>query len=201
MVCYKEAYRDDPHFLSGDPQQRKTVTTVWSNPILGRPENMLTGVGFIAGGYHLSHGVYMDGTGAFTVHRPEHWIFEGTNLKRGDTFGGRATVVGYECDGCLFTLRDGLPIPTGEDGTPPQFEILAQGLAHWDDAARALLAGGAFGPQGLVAEQGSATLGVYTRGGRAGTVFTAGTTDWSHGLAEDPVVQRITRNVLNRLSR
>jgi hypothetical protein len=29
-----------------------------------------------------------------------------------------ATVVGYECDGCVFTYRDGLPYPTGEDGTP-----------------------------------------------------------------------------------
>jgi hypothetical protein len=33
-------------------------------------------------------------------------------------------VVGYECDGCVFTYRDGLPVPTGEDGTPPSFEIL-----------------------------------------------------------------------------
>ena len=34
------------------------------------------------------------------------------------------TVVGYECDGCVFTYRDGLPYPTGEDGTPSTFEIL-----------------------------------------------------------------------------
>ena len=38
--------------------------------------------------------------------------------------GRSATVVGYECDGCVFTYRDGLPYPTGEDGTPPSFEIL-----------------------------------------------------------------------------
>ena len=49
-----------------------------------------------------------------------------------------------------------------------------------------------------VSEDGRATMGAYTRGG---TVFTAGTTDWSHGLTKDPVVQQITRNVLNRLSR
>jgi len=41
-------------------------------------------------------------------------------------------------------------------------------------------------------------MGVYRRGG---TVFTAGTTDWSHGLGGgDPAVERITRNILNRLS-
>lgn len=35
-----------------------------------------------------------------------------------------ATVVGYECDGCVFNYRDGLPYPAGEDGTPPPFEVL-----------------------------------------------------------------------------
>ena len=46
---------------------------------------------------------------------------------------------------------------------------------------------------------GAATMGVYTRGG---TVFTAATTDWAHGLqGGDPIVERITQNVLDRLSR
>ena len=45
---------------------------------------------------------------------------------------------------------------------------------------------------------GAATMGIYTRGG---TVFTAATTDWSHGLrGNDAVVESITRNVLDRLS-
>jgi hypothetical protein len=48
---------------------------------------------------------------------------------------------------------------------------------------------------------GSACLGVLTRPG-GGTVFTAATTDWAHGLRDrDPAVERITRNVLDRLSR
>jgi hypothetical protein len=42
-------------------------------------------------------------------------------------------------------------------------------------------------------------MGVYTRGG---TVLTVGTTDWAHGLTgKDPVVERITRNVLERLAK
>ena len=42
-------------------------------------------------------------------------------------------------------------------------------------------------------------LGVYTRGG---TVFTTGCTEWVRGLeGRDPAVERITRNVLDRLSR
>ena len=36
----------------------------------------------------------------------------------------------------------------------------------------------------------------------SGTVFTAATTDWAHGLrGGDKAVERITRNVLDRLSR
>jgi hypothetical protein len=48
---------------------------------------------------------------------------------------------------------------------------------------------------------GAATMGVYTKGG---TVFTAATTDWTHGLAgekPDPMVDRITRNVIERLAK
>ena len=42
-------------------------------------------------------------------------------------------------------------------------------------------------------------LGVYVKGG---TVVTTGSTDWAHGLrGGDPVVERITRNVLDRLSK
>ena len=41
-------------------------------------------------------------------------------------------------------------------------------------------------------------MGIYKKGG---TVFTAATTDWSHGLAgEDAVVERITHNILKRLT-
>jgi hypothetical protein len=44
---------------------------------------------------------------------------------------------------------------------------------------------------------GNAVMGTYTRGG---TVFTAGTTDWSHGLrGGDKAVERITRNVMDKL--
>ena len=46
---------------------------------------------------------------------------------------------------------------------------------------------------------GNAVVGTYTAGG---TVVTVGTTDWSHGLrGNDPVVVRITKNVLDRLGK
>jgi hypothetical protein len=45
-----------------------------------------------------------------------------------------------------------------------------------------------------------AVMGVFERPG-GGTVFNAGVIDWAFGLKHaDPVVERITRNVLDRLS-
>ena len=155
----------------------------------------MTGVGVLSGGFHRSHGQYMDGSGAFTVHQQDHWAFAGSNLWAGDQFGGEHTILGYECDGCEFEMKDGLPIATGRDGTPEDFQILATGPAKW-------------GPEDTITwyerwpedQQGAACMGTYTRPG-GGTVFTAATTDWSHGLdgKPDPVVERITRNVLDRL--
>ena len=66
--------------------------------------------------------------GAYVVHRPEHWVYEGTGMTTGASFGAEHTVVGYECDGCEFELdEDGLPVPTHSDGTPETFTILAVG--------------------------------------------------------------------------
>ena len=49
-------------------------------------------------------------------HHADHWMFEGTGLGYGDVLGARASasVVGYECDGCVFTYREGCSCPTGE---------------------------------------------------------------------------------------
>lgn len=193
MVCYKEAIQDDPIYNPDGPNP--TLSTLWSHHLLKRPENQLTGVGVVHGGFHRSHGQYMDGSGAYTVHRPDHWVFAGTKLTAGQEFGGQHTILGYECDGCEFELQDGLPVPTGRDGTPTDFEILATGPAKW-------------GPEETLSwydrwptdQSGAGCLGLYTKPD-GGTVFTAATTDWPHGLdgPADPIVDRITRNVLDRL--
>jgi hypothetical protein len=45
---------------------------------------------------------------------------------------------------------------------------------------------------------GHAVLGTYSAGG---TVVTTGCTDWAYGVSGgDPVVQQVTRNILDRLS-
>lgn len=189
LTCWKQWYNVDPQYRTTD---HKLLSTAWSHHLVQRPENQLTGVGFLWGGYHRSHGQFMDGPASFKVHRPDHWLFEGTNLKRNDRFGGKDTIVGYECDGCEIEWKDGLPFPTTKDGTPESFTILGTCPARW--APGDSLWYDRFPKD----REGAAVLGVYTRGG---TVVTTGTTDWAHGLrGNDPTVIRITRNVLDRLS-
>lgn len=192
LTCWKQNYHQDPVYAARGSYG--TLSSLWSHHLVDRPENRLTGVGFLWGGYHRSHGQLMDGSGAFTVHRPEHWLFAGTGLKRGEALGGRDTVVGYECDGCEIEWREGLPYPTHRDGTPSTFEILGTAPAQWhpDDCQ--------WYDRWENGRKGHAVMGVYTRGG--GTVVTVGTTDWAHGLrGGDAQVERITRNVLDRLGR
>jgi hypothetical protein len=190
LTSWKQWYNNDPVFQTED---LRTLSTLWGHHLVRRPENQLTGVGFLWGGYHRSHGQFMDGPAAFTVHRPEHWVFAGTELKRDDQFGGKDTIVGYECDGCEMRLENGLPVPTGNDGTPKEFVILGSCPARWhpDDA---------FWYDRFPHDRtGAAVMGLYSRGG---TVFTCGSTDWSHGLrGNDPYVTRITKNLLERLGR
>ena len=189
LTCWKQWYNVDPLFRSDN----KRLSTLWSHHLVERPENQLTGVGFLWGGYHRSHGQFMDGKASFRVHRPDHWLFEGTNLQRDDRFGGKDTIVGYECDGCEMLWKDGLPYPTTNDGTPKSFTIVATCPARW--APGDSLWYDRF-PKDRV---GAAVFGVYTN---RGTVVTAGTTDWAHGLrGNDPAVVRITKNILDRLSK
>jgi hypothetical protein len=211
MVGYKGRFKRDPLFGTDRGHE---VTTMWSDPILERPENTMTGVTFTRGGYHHIGLKAKEGAGGYTVHRPEHWLFAGTGLEYGDLLGTASTIVGYECDGCDFTYRDGLPYPTGTDGTPAGFEILGTAPAAPFDrrtsvrplpdhlpseleyvASRLL---GSSDPEACARlAHGHAVLGTYTRGG---TVVTSGCTDWVHGLdGASPAVERITRNLLDRL--
>jgi len=190
FTCFKGNYHSDPVFQTRD---FKLLSTAWSHHLLKRPENELTGVGFIYGGYRGSHGQFIGEKASYKVHRPEHWVFEGTSLKRDEEFGGKDTIVGYEADGCELTWQDGLPIPTYKDGTPKSFQILASCPVKWhpDDAE--------WYERWEIGHTGNACMGIYTQGG---TVFTAATTDWAHGLkGKDKHVEQITRNVLDRLSK
>lgn len=195
FVCYKFQTDRDPYLKSGPHSQ---LATLWSHRLVGRPENQMTGVSFCYGGYHRFRSAPV-GAGAYTVYRPEHWVFEGTTVQWGDLLGAKDEIVGYECDGCELVFEDGQPVPTHRDGTPKTFEVLGTCPASlWpgdeQPHTRAL-----FGENSKRRRRrGNAVMGVYKRGG---TVFTTGCTEWSRGLeGGDPTVARITRNVLDRLS-
>jgi hypothetical protein len=211
MVGYKQRFEQDPRYETDQSQ----LTSLWSDRLVGRPENSMTGVSFARGGYARIGRRVPNGAGGYTIHRPGHWLFEGTDLEYGDLLGAAATVVGYECDGCDFTYRDGLPYPTGMDGTPDSFQILGTAPAASFDRATSLRPPG---PDELSELEfhswrvlgshddatcarlanGHAVLGTYTRGG---TVVTSGCTDWVWGLAErDAQIEQITRNIFDRLA-
>ena len=213
MVCYKYAPEWDPIYGTKD---ERYLGGMWSNPRTGRPENSTFGLSFTRGGYHRLGYVMPRSSGGYMVYRPGHWVFAGTQLEYGDVFGARDQIVGYECDGLDFTMRDGLPYPTGRDGAPASTEILALAPASlgerpsterevmWDQRdleAVVRQLEGTITPAGLEKyRHGTAAVVAFTRG--KGTVFNCGSTEWVYGLrGRDLFVERITRNIFDRLGR
>lgn len=99
VVCYKvDGAASDPE--RGTPRQ----TTRFAEPALNRPENALLGV------------MYAQWTGGarfpMVVRDASHWIYEGTNVERGDTLPG---IVGSEYD----RLHD-------NGRTPRNIEVVAE---------------------------------------------------------------------------
>jgi len=211
MTCFK--YRADEDPVVGTPDEQ-LVTGPWSDRRIAWPETRTIGLTFTHGGYSRYGLGVPAGSGAYTVWRPEHWAFEGTDLHYGDELGRADAIVAYEVDGVELTLRDGLPVPTGADGAPDGLEILATAPARlWSQHEQPSryahepgelenTAMAVFGPgwrdQVHRVTNNHACIGVFTKPG-GGTVFNAGVTDWTCGLG-DPDVARVTRNVLDHLS-
>ncbi len=210
MAGYKfTAPTADP--VLGTERERR-VTSLWADPLIGRPEAEMTGVSFSRAGYARTGYALSRGTAGYTIYRPDHWSLAGTDLFYGDVIGDDFALVAYETDGCDFRLDQGLPVPTGEDGAPTGFEIVGvapatlgepdptpgEGILGRDDAA--FVAARVFDGDIERALRGHATFGSFRRG--RGEVFTAGTTEWAWGLAaSDRFIDRITRNVLERAVR
>lgn len=214
QVCYKyRAMDEDP---VRDTGQRHLLTTHWDAAALNRP-------GAKTFGLNASQGVYAGwgvccprSSGAFTVYRPEHWAFEGTDLYYGDELGRDARVFGYEVDGLDYIIKGGLPYPTYTDGAPEGIEIIAMGLAtlieedhghpestffigSGDLEAKARLVHGQATNENIDAlKRGSGMIVYFERG--KGAVFHAGSCEWVSGLIQrDPYVEQVTRNVIERL--
>ena len=212
MTCFK--YRADEDPVVGTADER-FVTGPWSDRRIAWPETRTIGLTFTRGGYSRYGLGVPRGSGAYTVWRPDHWAFEGTDLRYGDELGRADAIVAYEVDGVeLATGPDGLPVPTGADGAPDGLEILATAPARlWSQHEQPSryahepgelenTAMAVFGPgwrdQVHRVTNNHACIGVFTKPG-GGTVFNAGVTDWTCALG-DPDVALVTRNVLDRLS-
>jgi hypothetical protein len=218
MVCYKGRARTEDPVVGTD--RAHTITTAWSLPAIGRPEPLSTGLSFTRGGYARVGKGTPRSAGGYTIYRPEHPVFEGTNLRYGDLLGAKDRIVGYELDGCELSLVQGRPVPTYADHTPAGLEVLGMAPARllsitdtysevpvklWaDPSPPGDLEGVAFTLFGSMSPQNVAkiaynhtVIGMFERG--KGRVFHAGTTDWAYGLDSDPLVQKVTANVVSLL--
>jgi hypothetical protein len=212
QVAYKDRAKDRDPIRNTDQSRR--LTGHWEDPAIDWFGAETFGLNNFYGIYaHV--GVHVPrGTGGFTVYRPEHWAFKGTDLYYGDDFGGDAKIFGYEVDGLDYTFRDGLPFPTFKDRAQPSTEILAMALASNTEADH--------GHRGSVfyygddsediarfryrevsdetrkaAARANGMIVTFQHG--AGTVFHAGSCEWVAGLKfKDYYTETITRNVLSR---
>jgi hypothetical protein len=213
LVSYKYDYRQDPVY---DTPQRHLTTTFWNSPIVGRAEGKMTGLCGVYGGFAHMDGATQQGAGGYLVYRPDHWVFAGTGLEYGELLGSASTIVGYEVDGCPIRMQDGLPFPAEGYDAPASMQILGMIPAALTLRISGVLLGQQedfrYQPASFAREvfgrddartvaaitHNHAVMSILTNNG---TVFCAGTTDWVFGLTgKDPAVERITRNLLDRLS-
>ncbi len=216
QVAYKaDATTADP---VRETDRKHLLTAAWEDIAVGRPGALTFGLNGSCGIYAGWGACVPRGSGGFTVYRPEHWAFEGTDLYYGDQLGASSKVFGYEVDGCDYTFRQGLPYATGTDGAPVNLEILAMGVATTSEADHrnpgSVFFIGDLDAQAVAyqrsrrtdeaavdqARRGSGMIAYFERG--KGSVFNAGSCEWVAGLIEhDPFVERLTKNVLKRFTR
>lgn len=211
QVAYKErAHDSDP---VRDTERRRRLTAAWEDPAVDW-------FGAETFGLNNSQGIFAHvgvntprGTGGFTVYRPEHWAFKGTDLYYGDDFGAEAKIFGYEVDGLDYTFKDGLPCPTYMDRARPGTEILAMALAsnveadhghkgsvfYYRDGSEEMARrryGSVTQETRKAAARANGMIVTFSRG--AGKVFHAGSCEWVAGLKfGDYCTETITANVLD----
>jgi hypothetical protein len=222
MVCHKySAHQTDPVMgTAAEP----TMSGMWCDPVVGRPESAVLGGGSAWGLYSRFGQATARGSGAFTVYRDDHWLFDGTGLRYGDLLGVDDGVVGYETVGCRLTFDEyQLPVAAGGDGSPADIDPTLMEVVAFTPASNLMmgeypksisatndqgdlefLASRLFGRVDADAiarvRHGNAVmLTCRPFGPEAGEVVTIGTTDWVYGLG-DPAVAQVTRNVIARFT-
>lgn len=181
LVAYQSASLDP---ASQDPDGIVT-TNFFAHPV-NQPENRILGTSYRNGGYanrlddpnpnRFQIKPIEDRT-PWTVVNAQDWVFEGTGLAKGATFGRDAA--GLQVDGVVFNcdFNQNVIGPDGSDEAPLNYHILAI----------------------LPASEGWGTMGYYVNPA-GGAVFNAATTGWVWGLEGNDEIRRITANVLNRFA-
>jgi len=213
QVCYKyRARAEDPVYRSAD---RSRTTGSWEASETGRPGALTFGLNATDGLYAGWGGCAPRGVRGFPIYRPEHWAFAGTGLCYGDLLGHQGHAFGYEVDGLDYVIRGGLPEPTETSGAPPGLQILALGMSslreertdtplddrYLSDEDAKYVAEIRLGDTSDSAvdrvKRGAGMIVNFARG--RGEVFHAGSCEWVAALLKrDPMVERVTRNVLAR---
>ena len=219
MVCHKyRAHLDDPE-VAADPS---AMTGMWCDPVIGRPESRFLGGASMYGLYSRFGKATPRGVGGFIVYRDDHWMLDGTGLRYGDVLGADDGVVGYETVGTRFAFDDvNLPVLVADPALPDPGDVeivavtpasnLAMGeypasIAALDDqgdlefVAERVYGGGA-DALARVRHGNAVMLACRPHGSSGGEVVTVGSTDWVFGLDRDSGADRVTRNVLDMLSR
>ena len=170
----------------------------WPGSGAARPEDSLCGLSYRHGGGWWDGARDTDG---YIVQQSAHWVFAGTGLADGQSFGAATwpPLVGYECDGVPLAAYDTrnrratLAPQCARGATPSGLELLAASVLGCGWQQLPDREPGAAG-SGIHA----AAMGMFSNGG---TVFSAGTTDWAQvlGTMQEPCVDIITRNVIDRL--
>jgi hypothetical protein len=194
------------------------ATTLWEAKSLGRPGAETMGLNALGGIYNRYGAAAPRSSGGFTIYRPEHWVFEDTDLYYGDLLGGTPVcLASFELDAVEYTFSRGLPSPTFEDGAPKTLEILALACAQRGEEDRwggRVPIGGPVKELGYMFDElgddlpayiseggnrGAGMIATFTRG--RGEVFNGGSTEWPYALsARDPFVEQIVHNVLRRFT-
>lgn len=198
------------------PTAPQRATTVWEAKSVGRPGASTVGLNAMGGVYNRYGVAAPRSSGGFTIYRPEHWVFEGTDLYYGDVLGGDPVcLASFELDAVEYTFRRGLPYPTFEDGAPDSLEILAMASAQRGEEDRwngMRPLGGPIKEMRATLEELGSDLPSYVLEGEnrgagmivtfrrgAGEVFNGGSTEWPYALSTgDPFVAQVAHNVLRR---
>jgi N,N-dimethylformamidase beta subunit-like, C-terminal len=171
LVAYKEAAGSlDPLALDGQPQNNRLITGRWRDRPVSRPEARLVGVMYAADPVDAD----------IIVDRPDHWVFEGTGLKKGDALPG---LLGYEVDAMSDTGPTSIVrlahSPFTDQGSPQKVRYADMTVYSAESDA-------------LVFATGSIQWSWGLDGYNA--------PEW-HSARVSEAAQRITRNVLDRMLR